>query len=105
MDTTTIIRAWKDPDFRSRLSSEQRAALPECPAGTSLTELDESDLDGAVGGGFPGFTRVNKACIPVVIKPRPWETVCALSRDPTVDLDPLSPVVNPALDLQLALAK
>jgi len=105
MDTTTIIRAWKDPEFRSRLSTEQRAALPECPAGTNLTELDESDLDGAVGGGLPGgYTRINKACFLVPIK-RPWETVCALSRDPTLNLDPLSPVVNPALDLQLALAK
>jgi mersacidin/lichenicidin family type 2 lantibiotic len=104
MDTTTIIRAWKDPAFRSSLSTEERAALPECPAGSNFTEIDESDLDGAVGGGLPGYTRINRSCFQVVIK-RPWETVCALSRDPTLGLDPLSPVVNPAIDLQLQLAK
>ena len=103
MDTTTIIRAWKDPAFRASLSTEQRTALPECPAGTSLTELDESDLDGAVGGGLPGNT-LRKVCFPVLIR-RPWEPICALSRDPVVDLDPLSPVVLPALDLQLQFAK
>jgi mersacidin/lichenicidin family type 2 lantibiotic len=50
MDTTTIIRAWKDPEFRARLSPEDRAALPECPSGRALTELDEAELLGAVGG-------------------------------------------------------
>jgi mersacidin/lichenicidin family type 2 lantibiotic len=45
-----IVRAWKDPEFRAQLSAEERAALPECPAGRSLTDLDEGSLAEAVGG-------------------------------------------------------
>jgi mersacidin/lichenicidin family type 2 lantibiotic len=51
-----IIRAWKDPEYRARLSAEERAELPESPAGQSMGELEESQLDQAVGGGGPGFS-------------------------------------------------
>ena len=54
MDTSTIIRAWKDPEYRAHLPPTQRAALPESPSGKPLTELEETDLDNAVGGGRPG---------------------------------------------------
>jgi mersacidin/lichenicidin family type 2 lantibiotic len=50
MKKEQIIRAWKDPEYRASLTSEERAALPECPSGRSMTELDESELLGAVGG-------------------------------------------------------
>jgi mersacidin/lichenicidin family type 2 lantibiotic len=50
MDTQLIIRAWKDPEFRARLSAEQRASLPDSPAGTPVTELDEEALRDSVGG-------------------------------------------------------
>jgi mersacidin/lichenicidin family type 2 lantibiotic len=50
MKKEMIVRAWKDPEYRSRLSPEERAALPESPSGRALTELDEADLLGAVGG-------------------------------------------------------
>ena len=50
MRTETIIRAWKDPAFRASLTSEERAKLPELPSGKPLTELEEEDLSGAVGG-------------------------------------------------------
>jgi mersacidin/lichenicidin family type 2 lantibiotic len=50
MKKEMIIRAWKDPEYRARLSSEERAALPESPSGRALTELEESELLGAVGG-------------------------------------------------------
>jgi len=50
MKKELIIRAWKDPEFRARLSSEDREALPESPAGHSLAELDESHLADVVGG-------------------------------------------------------
>ena len=46
MDIETQIRAWKDPKFRSALSSEE--LLPN-PAGTRLVELDEEELRGAWG--------------------------------------------------------
>ncbi|HEX8433629.1 mersacidin/lichenicidin family type 2 lantibiotic [Archangium sp.] len=50
MNADTIIRAWKDPEFRASLTSEQRAALPESPSGKSMTELGEDELGDAVGG-------------------------------------------------------
>jgi mersacidin/lichenicidin family type 2 lantibiotic len=50
MNTETIIRAWKDPEFRASLSPAQRQALPECPSGRPLTDLEEDDLVDVVGG-------------------------------------------------------
>ncbi|MFN2203303.1 MAG: mersacidin/lichenicidin family type 2 lantibiotic [Caldilineaceae bacterium] len=43
----TIIRAWKDPEFRMELSAAERAALPENPAGS--IELTDEELEIAVG--------------------------------------------------------
>ena len=34
MSTNTIIRAWKDPSYRSNLSEAARAIIPAHPAGT-----------------------------------------------------------------------
>jgi mersacidin/lichenicidin family type 2 lantibiotic len=50
MNAETIIRAWKDPEFRASLTSEQLAALPESPSGKSMTELNDDELGDAVGG-------------------------------------------------------
>ena len=62
MKKETIIRAWRDPEFRESLTSEERAALPECPAGQSITELDEGELASAVGGAVAAFD-VDITCI------------------------------------------
>lgn len=43
-----IIRAWKDPEFRSNLSEEEQALLPDNPAGA--IELTDEELDMATGG-------------------------------------------------------
>lgn len=48
MSYLDIIRAWKDEEYRLSLSEEQRAVLPEHPAG--LIELEDADLDNAAGG-------------------------------------------------------
>jgi mersacidin/lichenicidin family type 2 lantibiotic len=53
MRAETIIRAWKDPEFRASLTSEERAALPELPSGKPVTELEEDELSDAVGGVRP----------------------------------------------------
>jgi mersacidin/lichenicidin family type 2 lantibiotic len=56
MSQVNVIRAWKDEEYRNSLSAEERAALPENPAG--LVELTEAELraNGAFGpGGFGGF--------------------------------------------------
>lgn len=48
MESTTIIRAWKDKAYRNTLSDAELALLPAHPAG--LTELTDSDLAVVVGG-------------------------------------------------------
>ena len=48
MTPLEIIRAWKDEEYRLSLSAEQRAQLPEHPAG--LIELTDAELELVVGG-------------------------------------------------------
>jgi mersacidin/lichenicidin family type 2 lantibiotic len=45
-----IVRAWTDEEYRLGLSEEQRALLPENPAG--LMELSDDDLQTIVGGSL-----------------------------------------------------
>jgi mersacidin/lichenicidin family type 2 lantibiotic len=49
MSYLDIIRAWKDEEYRLSLSEEQRAVLPEHPAG--LIELADAKLIEFVGAG------------------------------------------------------
>jgi mersacidin/lichenicidin family type 2 lantibiotic len=51
MSHETIIRAWKDESFRNSLSADERALLPENPAG--LIELDDAQLQVAAGAMMP----------------------------------------------------
>jgi mersacidin/lichenicidin family type 2 lantibiotic len=44
--------AWGIDQEDESLTSEERAALPECPAGQALTDLDEGALARAVGGAL-----------------------------------------------------
>ena len=48
MTKANIIRAWKDPAYRTTLSSVERAAMPANPAGA--IEISDVDL-GKVAGG------------------------------------------------------
>ncbi|WP_224245495.1 mersacidin/lichenicidin family type 2 lantibiotic [Hyalangium gracile] len=50
MNNRMIVQAWKDPEYRARLSLEQRAVLPDNPSGRPLTELDDSELEDVTGG-------------------------------------------------------
>jgi mersacidin/lichenicidin family type 2 lantibiotic len=59
MDVATIIRAWKDREFRLGLTEEERAQLPENPAG--LLELDDKDLAQVVGGRKKGSNSRSKS--------------------------------------------
>lgn len=55
MSDFDIARAWRDPKYRRSLTDEQRAKLPENPAG--LVELTDEDLAAASGAaGFPIIT-------------------------------------------------
>ena len=48
MSNSDIIRAWKDEDYSSSLSEEQRSQLPENPAG--IVELSDEDMEVVAGG-------------------------------------------------------
>jgi len=48
MSKIDVVRAWKDELYRQSLSEEERASLPENPAG--LIELTDEDLGLAAGG-------------------------------------------------------
>jgi mersacidin/lichenicidin family type 2 lantibiotic len=49
MSKLDVIRGWKDEEYRLSLSHEQRAMLPEHPAG--VIELADEELE-AAGGTF-----------------------------------------------------
>jgi mersacidin/lichenicidin family type 2 lantibiotic len=49
MDVQTIIRSWKDEDFRKTLSAKAPLPEPEDPAGDN--ELSDDDLEDVAGGG------------------------------------------------------
>jgi mersacidin/lichenicidin family type 2 lantibiotic len=54
MSNANIIRAWKDPIYRNSLSQNERAMLPENPAG--IVELTDAQLEQASGGAKPTIT-------------------------------------------------
>ncbi len=47
MKFVDVIRAWRDPEYRATLSSDELAALPAHPAG--LIELSDAELASAAG--------------------------------------------------------
>lgn len=51
MSFETIVRAWKDEDFRNNLTDEERALLPKHPVGA--IELTNADLELVAGGKAP----------------------------------------------------
>lgn len=60
MSHENIIRAWKDESFRNSLSEEERALLPDNPAG--LIELDDAQLQLAVGALPPRGLSAGNTC-------------------------------------------
>jgi mersacidin/lichenicidin family type 2 lantibiotic len=48
MSEIDIVRAWRDEDYRLSLSDQDRAAVPESPAG--VVDLSDLDLEGVAGG-------------------------------------------------------
>ncbi|HLT38229.1 MAG TPA: mersacidin/lichenicidin family type 2 lantibiotic [Enhygromyxa sp.] len=49
MSNIDIIRAWKDPSYYQSLSADERALVPDNPAGP--VEVDDAELTRAVGKG------------------------------------------------------
>ena len=52
MSLDKSIRAWEDPEFRSSLSAEDLAALPESPVGA--IELTDAELGAVMGSDQSG---------------------------------------------------
>ena len=57
-----VVRAWRDAEYRNSLSEEERAGLPEHPAG--LARIDEELLKGVVGGASLRCTTPAVSCVP-----------------------------------------
>jgi mersacidin/lichenicidin family type 2 lantibiotic len=51
MKIEQIIKAWKDPTYRASLSEQERAQLPENPAG--VVELNDAQLGDVNGAAKP----------------------------------------------------
>ena len=58
MSTLNIIRAWKDPNYRRRLTEGQRAQLPAHPSGA----IEFQDLDFLYGSIAPHTHSPCKKC-------------------------------------------
>lgn len=64
MSRQKVIRAWKDPEYRSKLSNAERELLPEHPAG--VINLSDTDLEAAAGGQastYNTWTSLGYRCI------------------------------------------
>ncbi|MCY7382914.1 MAG: mersacidin/lichenicidin family type 2 lantibiotic [Microcoleus sp. CAN_BIN18] len=59
MSNIDIIRAWKDEDYRDSLTDEEKAQLPENPAG--LIELTDEDMSSVSGGCSCGTSRCSSS--------------------------------------------
>lgn len=51
--TETVVRAWKDEQFRNGLPSEVQEAVPEKPVGRGGNALTDEQLEAAAGGILP----------------------------------------------------
>ena len=50
MNQELLTREREGPSFRTRLSAPRRTTLPETPSGRPISELDDEELGGVVGG-------------------------------------------------------
>ncbi len=62
MSKADIIRAWKDASFRNSLSAEQRAMLPNHPAGA--VQLSDEQLSGSPRTGSMMGSALCSPCPP-----------------------------------------
>ena len=59
-----VVRAWRDEEYRNSLTSEERASLPENPAG--LATISDDTLRSITGGcciSVPQCTRAVCSCV------------------------------------------
>jgi mersacidin/lichenicidin family type 2 lantibiotic len=65
MQEVDVVRAWKDAAYRTELSADQLAALPQNPVGELEFDLTDAEL-ALIGGGEADFELTVET-----IKPRP----------------------------------
>jgi mersacidin/lichenicidin family type 2 lantibiotic len=65
MSTPDVIRGWKDEEYRLSLSPEQRAMLPDHPAG--IIELADEELDAAGGTVTGTFITILTILTPTIV--------------------------------------
>ncbi len=66
----TVLRAWKDEEFRNGLSAEERSQLPDCPTGEDGSSLSDEQLEAAAGGTTPGCAAVTAFAASVILEDR-----------------------------------
>ena len=62
MKKNDVIRAWRDGEFYSSLTSEQRTALPESPA--AVIDLNDDTLASISGGCSYSYCPTSAICTP-----------------------------------------
>ena len=63
MKKQDVIRAWRDGEFYSELSNEQKASLPESPA--AVIKVDDEALASLTGGcSFGNYCPTSAICSP-----------------------------------------
>ena len=77
MSVEQIVKAWKSPDFRSSLTEEEAATIPDNPAGAVAQELDETELALIAGGGGKYICGCGNICS-ITTECRCWSgiTIC-----------------------------
>jgi mersacidin/lichenicidin family type 2 lantibiotic len=56
METTELIRAWKDEEYREKLTADQKAQLPEHPSGLIQFEQPELEDEAPLKAGRHKYT-------------------------------------------------
>jgi mersacidin/lichenicidin family type 2 lantibiotic len=64
MTTEQIVRSWKDEEYSVGLSEEEKALLPDNPAG--LTEISDEELLGVEGGSDTAFVCLVTAAVSAI---------------------------------------
>lgn len=57
-----VVRAWRDEEYRNSLTEQERAGLPENPAG--FATVDDSVLQGIIGASAHATTFVDSCVKP-----------------------------------------
>lgn len=89
MSHEDIIRAWKDEEYRNSLSEEQRAQLPQNPAG--MLELTNEVMQTIAGGAAqleqkPTHKVLSWGCCPLGTKTKPRPRPRPRREDEEVDM-------------------